>query len=769
MLAPQRMMAPVGSEIVLVSGLYGERGAYVPRQKIEWTLSPDSVGQILDASEERHCLKRFLHNASTKRDGKSAFTETSATGQVLTRGTPNPADDVTLLPGQSWISVTSPTEGASHVTVLAPQAENWDRRRQTATIYWVDVQWLLPAPAIVPASQPHTLAVTLRRASGKPLPGWIVRYELTTGADGASFGTDRQTVMEVPTDQNGLAQVTLVAAHKSGTSQVLIRIIRPANLDDDLPAMVVGQGFTSVTWSAPDPKVTLYGPESAGLASTTTYRADVSNAGDVVSRQVVASTAIPPNMTFLQSEPPAKVVGNSLTWELGDLAPGAGRSIRISCRPDRNATVRFCVRIASADALQGQKLAAEACVQTRVFSSALAVRMQGPATAEVGQTVTCEIELTNTGTEPLTNVRIRDRLPPGLQHPTQAGSLIERTLTEPLPPGGSRKIAVELVIRQTGRLCHSLDATADGGHVATASHCVEATAPPVPQPQPATQTPTQPEPGTPIQPPAQPQLQAAVRATIDGPDESRVGQEVTYTMRVTNTGAAPLTNVRIVNTAHLSLSPREASAGYDERAARQGQLVWLVQQLPSGESATREAKYECEREASAAWCRLSVDTAETRSTAEKVTRIRPKRSPRTEDSEVRPPVEKQPESVTGELRVSLADAQDPIAVNATVTYYLAVENARNVSDRRVAITIVLPPGLDFVKLNRPEGLQSRSGDGRMIQLTPIAELRQGETIRLSFEARGRQIGKHTVKVTVDSYRSAKPAVAETDTTVTVSG
>jgi hypothetical protein len=75
-----------------------------------------------------------------------------------------------------------------------------------------------------------------------------------------------------------------------------------------------------------------------------------------------------------------------------------------------------------------------------------------------------------------------------------------------------------------------------------------------------------------------------------------------------------------------------------------------------------------------------------------------------------------------------------------------------------------------VKLNGPLGLPLRSsGDGRTIQLTPIAELRQGETIRLSFEARGRQIGKHTVKVTVDSYRSAKPVVAETDTTVNVSG
>ena len=84
------------------------------------------------------------------------------------RGTPQTIDDVPLQRGQSWVSVTSPTEGTTHVTVLAPDAANWDQRRQTATIYWVDVEWTLPGQTIVQAGQPQVLTTTLRRRSGKP-------------------------------------------------------------------------------------------------------------------------------------------------------------------------------------------------------------------------------------------------------------------------------------------------------------------------------------------------------------------------------------------------------------------------------------------------------------------------------------------------------------------------------------------------------------------------------------------------------------------------
>ncbi len=749
------MMAPVGREIVLVSGLFGDRSAFVPRQSIEWTLSPDSVGHILTASEEPDCLGQILRRPANKRSGSYAVTKTSGNARVLTRGTANPADDISILRGQSWISLTSPTEGTSHVTVLAPDAENWDQRRQTATIYWVDVQWTLPPPAVVTASQPHNLTTTVQRSSGKPLPGWVVRYEII-GTDTTTFATNSQSVVEVPADQNGVAGVSLVPAGKSTSAQIQIKIIRPSDPDDDLPRMVVGQGWTSVTWSAPDPKVTLAGPESAGLGSTVTYRAEVSNAGDVISRQVIARTSIPPNMTFLRADPPAQVVGNSLSWELGDLGPREGRSIVITCRPERNATVRFCVRVDSADEMQGQRLSTEACVDTRVFSSALALKMTGPGTAEVGQEVTFDIEVSNTGFEPLRNIVIRDQLPAGLEHPTEVGNLIQKSLGEPLPPGASRKIAVKLIVRQAGQLCHNVDAVAEGGHSATATACVTARPPAPPKPAPRPQ----------------------VQVTIDGPAEGRVGQVVTYTMMITNTGDVPLTDVRIVNSYDTSLYPKHATDGFNVPSLSRGELVWQVDRLDTGAKIKREAQYECVREAATAWCRVFVGAAgNAEDFKETHTRILPdvtkpvlprERPPRIEEPEG--PVEPKPQKVTGELKVSIACTDNPIALNTTTTYIVSIENGRNVADRNVTLTVHLPAGMEFVGIAGPVGADSKSQDGHTIGVTPIAHLRAGDVLNpFRIQVRGVRIGKHTVKVTVDSLRSPAPVEAEEDTTVTVSG
>jgi uncharacterized repeat protein (TIGR01451 family) len=728
-----------------VSGICGDRNAFLPRQDIEWTLSPDSVGTFVQAGDERECLKSLFHQVANKRSGTYAVTRTIPATRVLTRGTPNPADDIQVLQGQTWLSLTSPSEGTSHVTVLAPDAENWDQRRQTATIYWVDVQWVLPPPALVTAAQPHTLTTTVQRVSGKPLPGWIVRYEITD-RNVTSFGANNPTTVDVPTDQNGMASANLVPAGKSSSAQIRIQVIRPSQPDDDLTAMVVGQGFTTVTWSAPDPKVTLFGPQAAGVGSTVTYRAEISNAGDITAKQLTASARIPPIMKFVQSDPPAKVLGDKLTWEFGDLPPKATRFVNIVCTTTANGTVRFCVGVTSADQGPSQMLTAEACVNTNVFSSALAIRLTGPNVGQVGQPVTFEIEVTNTGSEPLNRVVIRDRLPVGLEHRTERGNLIERAL-EPLAPGKSVKIAVELVPTQAGRLCHTVEAVADGGHSATATACVNVTEPPKPQPKPS------------------------LDLAIEGPAQGRVGEQLVYVIKVTNTGNVPLTGVRIANTFDASLDPRRASPGFDHDALLKREILWVVNRLGPGETVTREAKHECIQESAAAWCRVNVETSEgLRTVKETTTTILPAPRkpavPKEPPPKIEEPAKPQPSQIRGELKIAIACLQDPIQINTTTTYIVAIENGRNVSDQNVTLTVLLPLGLEFVKVNGPVVAAGNSPDGRTVQMTPIKEVRAGEKLNPFYiEVRGVRIGKHTLRVRADSRQSPQAVEAQEDTTV----
>jgi len=208
------------------------------------------------------------------------------------------------------------------------------------------------------------------------------------------------------------------------------------------------------------------------------------------------------------------------------------------------------------------------------------------------------------------------------------------------------------------------------------------------------------------------------------------------------------------------------------------EVVWQVEQLAPRAMAKRAVEYECLNEAANAWCSVSVETAEgVRKVQEARTEIlpapRPPVGPKEPPPKIVDPAPPDPKNVTGELKVSIRDLQDPIPIDTTTTFIVVIENKRNVSDRNVKLTIQLPKGMAFVKLQRgPVAARFMSPDSRTIELTPIAEMRANESLSRNpfyIEVRGVEIGKHTVKVTVDSLQSLQPVEAQTETTVTKSG
>ena len=164
-------------------------------------LSQDSVGQFVEVSDQDGLWCR-----SKKLSADYAIARTSTRSQVVTRGTPSVTDDVVQQKGQCWVSLTSASEGTSYVTAVASKGATWPQRRQSATIYWVDAQWAFPNPVAVPAGQLHTLSTSVKRtATGAPVVGFIVRYEIVDGTP-AVLGPGGATAIEVRTDEDGSGQ-----------------------------------------------------------------------------------------------------------------------------------------------------------------------------------------------------------------------------------------------------------------------------------------------------------------------------------------------------------------------------------------------------------------------------------------------------------------------------------------------------------------------------------------------------------------------------------
>jgi uncharacterized repeat protein (TIGR01451 family) len=733
-LTPARVVAPVGSEVVVTAGLCDPDGFYVVKEPIEFIMSQESVGHLVDVGEPGYGLAPLMFNRGSKKLASNyAVGLTAAKTATFTRGTIQPNDDFTVRRGQSWVSVTSPSEGLSHVTVWAPNAQAWDLRRQTATIHWVDAQWSLPGPAIVAAGQRHILRTRVTRTSGAVARGWIVRYEILDGPP-AGLGPNGESRLDVPLDAQGDAAVELIPqSATAGTTRIGIQIVRPGEQSGEPARMVIGQGTTSVTWSAADLSIRVSGPANSGLDEVLTYRVEVHNPGDLPARNVLLRDVAPPILEYLNSSPSGQPMGDFVQWNLENLGPRETRLVEVNRRAKQNGDVRYCFRVTADSNLQ-----AESCARTRIFSSTLSVQMVGPETAEVGQTVTYRIDIRNTGSSTLTNVALTDRFETGLRHTEGQSSPIER-LVGTLQPGERRSdLAVSFVVTTAGRHCHTLEVSADGGHRSSVQRCVVATVP--------------------ARPVVIPKLE--VRKT--GPERLSEGESGIFLTEVRNTGDVAATNLRIIDRYDNPLRPTNATEGGVPTEAGQA-VAWTLRELAPGATAIREVECLAASSSSRATSQVTVSSEQgVQAQAETVTSIaarpaapadgRPTPDPGiTLNGPMRPDGPDRP--VSGELRVTAVALDNPVAWNQPIRILINVINDRDVADRNINVTATIPEG---VNVDRVAGSNIRHRIvGREIRWDPIAELRPREGLRppLEIELLPTGAGRITVRIRVESVRS----------------
>ncbi|MDX1947611.1 MAG: hypothetical protein SFU86_19590 [Pirellulaceae bacterium] len=741
---PSRIVAPVNSEVVLAAGICDGNGYYVMRQPLEFMLAQDGVGQLVQVGKESPFGASYILRMSPQKVATNyARVHTSTIQQCLDRGTKSTADDVFLEKGQSWITVTSPTEGTSHVVVWAPKEQNWERRKTTATIYWVDAVWQFPPAAQGRAGQKQILSTSVARSGGAPVSGWTVRYEIVDGPD-AAFTARGDTAIEVKTDAAGRATVELLPrSTQPGITLIKMQIIRPGSTRGDVPQMIVGQGQTAVSWNSPGLQVTAVGPSTVAADGAVGYRVEVTNSGDLPTRGVTLSYTPPTGVTLLNSNPAAQAFGQRYEWRIGDLPARTTSVVELNCRAAVAADLRSCFRARSGDGLE-----AEGCATTRVFANALSVKLSGPDTVEVGREAKFLVEITNTGTTALSNVTVSDTFDPGLQHLQGERSPIVQARAASLAPGQVDRFAVSFLVVQPGRHCHRMDVSADGGQRASARACVTGLSGPAPAPSPV--------PG-----PAAAPAELGLRVT--GPASRRAGEVAEYFVELTNSGGSSATNVRISVQYGVNLQLKEASRGHRDDLRRLT-TEWQVAQLAPGETLTKQLNCLCLNPDDRASVRATVSSDQTGiKTAEFLTQISPGAAPAVERPVSPPPVAVEPPAA-GNLKVTIADIGDPIRIGEKTTYLIEVTNERAVSDKEVIVTLQMTDGLKPVGATGPAGIASVGPDGTLV-LSPVNEIRAGEKLSFKVEVSGAKAGKQKTRVTIKSTRTPEGVAAETDTTV----
>ena len=561
LMTPSRIIAPVGSEVVVIAGICGGDGFLSMNQPLEWILSNDSVGQIIEVGGMHHStFNKTVPPKAKKFDGQYAWGRTGFKRTVLTRGTPTPCDDIELAKGQTFVSISSASPGRTYVTGVAPKAEGWDRRRATTMIQWVDALWSTPVPSKATAGTVFPLTTVVNRSSdGGGVKDWQVKYTIVGGA-AAEFAPAGSSTATATTNENGeaTAQIRQPAGQfEPGATQVRVDIIRPALFGE--PELLVESGLTTVTWSAPALTIRAIGEKAAEIDKPFNYRIEVTNPGDQISRGVVVRTKdIDDSIEYISSTPKPVEYGRQLEWQLGDIAPGSQpQIIDIQFKSNKRGNNGLCFEVAS----DSDRLRTEACAQVEIAVPCLVLKVDGPETAIVGNDVVFNFKVSNQCDEELEDIDMVLRYDGGLYADGRSNPI--RTQFDKLSFGEERNISVAFNVQQPGTRCFELSVTSRSGYNVTRRECLEASASRTPE----------------------------LQLRLEGQTPIEVGQTAQVNAYIVNSGNTAVNSVILTNKFSDSLEAARATEDFPFTRISDTEYTFAIGRIEPGEERLLEVQY----------------------------------------------------------------------------------------------------------------------------------------------------------------------------------
>ncbi|HUP77512.1 MAG TPA: hypothetical protein VM260_03055, partial [Pirellula sp.] len=657
----------------------------------------------------------------------------------ISRGTATKSDDLPIRKGQTWISITSPTEGISKVTALAPDSDVWDQRRQTATIYWEDASWQFPQPQVALSGETVRLVTRVLRAEGEiPAEGWLVRYRVLN-PELARFLPSRAETADVEVNRDGTATVDIAIGEQSGTqvphgtAMVEIEVIRPRR--GEIPELPLGRGVTQVTWSAAELLLTVGGPEIAVPGQSLNYFATLVNSGDLNAENVIVRAVLPQGMTLQSSSiPPSNATNGAYAWELGPLQPRRAFDLNFNLAAQAEMDAQIVIEAV------GTNLRQQKSVRTLVQRPQVTLQVapkQNANQIEVGGEAVFEILVTNTGTQTLNNVSIKLQSDPGLQHSQDNANEVTNVIGF-LAPGQSRKLDGVFRVAKEGDLTIKATVESIGQVLATQSAFIRGL--------PAT--------------PKRPSLSLEIKSDLLQPVVP-VGGEFTLTWWVNNTGPVALRNpiVSIQHSPNLEVSA--LSQGVEYRVENQVGKWSRLTDLPPGGSLELSGRFKgiAPGTQSGIVVLVETETINDRKTfflnvgnSGATGDVLPNNNPGASNK----PAIILNNPISQRLGVTIQPVSNSIFKGDVGTYEIRIENLVNKPDQRVSLSLLTPEGT-VLKSIRAKDLQYKLSNGdRQLDLEPIKYFRPNDSFSCVLQLRHDQVEVGELVASVTSLGQTTP-------------
>ena len=752
LLTPTRIVAPVGGEVILLAGVCGKDEYLVTNEPIEWMLSPQSVGEFIEVGDDAKGKRRsmFKKDSSPKVEKLGvdfAKGRTSREAGRITRGTSNPDDDLPIRKGQTWISLSSATEGVSKVTALAPDSDVWDQRRQTASIYWVDAGWTFPIcqPSLFSGDTARLVTRLFRSDaitsdSTTPIRGWTVRYTILNPEVASFVFPDAPPSKEIKvfSDDKGNAAVGILndARFPNGTASIDVEIIKPA--DSVFPELPLGRETISVTWNAAELQLDVSGPQTAAPQQTLTYSATVANSGNVDAENVVLAVVVPPGMSIQPlSSPPPKITNGGLIWEFAQLPRRTAADISFNLIPQTvfDGQITFT-------ATGSPELLARRDIKISIQRPTLELQIapsQNANQIEVGNEAIFDILVKNNSPQTVNNIEIALQSDRGLQHAQDNQNVLTQVIGF-LAPGQTTKLESRFVVTQEGNLS------------------VKATARPLDIEQVlATQTATvRGVPAIPKRPLVSLQVTSNLQQLA-----IPVGGAFELTWSINNTGPVLLRNPVLTIQHGRNLAVTSLSQGYDYREENQVSKWVNLPDIPPGRSVALSGSFVGNAAGeSNVIAEVVVDGISDRKTSLITVGNVPANQEVMPGNNPNGPLNKPPltlnEPTAKRLSIGIRPISNSIRKGELATYEITIENLSSKADQRVALSLLMPEGT-AIKAIRAKDLQFKtSKNDRQIDLEPIKYFRPNDSFSCVLELRHDLVGQSDLEASVTSMGQTTP-------------
>jgi len=410
--------------------------------------------------------------------------------------------------------------------------------------------------------------------------------------------------------------------------------------------------------------------------------------------EVDLNVYVPDNATFVKAEPPpTTVAGKKLTWSWFELKKDEVQNIIVYLQPTGEGNVRSCVTVHALPM---------GCVNAKIGSPRLAIQKTGPASANLGQAVTYNINVSNTGNSMAENVILVDNIPVGMRH-ASGQQQVSMTLGN-LAPGQSRDTQITLTPQQRGEFTNRAEARSSNAGTVSDTAVTRV-------------------------------LQSGVKIDKTGPPEQFLGKSATYQITVRNTGDTKLSGVTVTDNAPTATRINSASG-----AQVQGnQATWAVGTLDPGQSRTMSIDIAA-RQPGTTVNHASVSTAGgLTDSAQAQTLWRG----------------------FAAVLVEMVDSPDPLLIGDSTTYTLRVTNQGTAPDSNVQVRVQFPDNIQPVSAN---GETQGQVQGSQVVFGALTTIAPKQVATWTIQAKAISQGDGRVNAFVDSAVLKGRPVTEVEST-----